>query len=134
MVHASFPGGRSGATREESGGSFDKKAPSTKGSECHVPNVEWDVRFVAGLGADPDAHAFNPEYFEMEGLKGDEARRALPEDASLAAELAAAAAAAAAKAREGEVRDALYLSGVHKFNACGVPLVVDPGDYGAKGC
>ena len=132
MVHASFPGGRSGATREESGGSFDKKAPSTKGSECHVPNVEWDVRFVAGLGADPDAHAFNPEYFEMEGLKGDEARRALPEDASLAAELAAAAAAAAAKAREGEVRDALYLSVVHKFNACGVPLVVDPGDYGAN--
>ena len=132
MVHASFPGGRSGATREESGGSFDKKAPSTKGSECHVPNVEWDVRFVAGLGADPDAHAFNPEYFEVEGLKGDEARRALPEDASLAAELAAAAAAAAAKAREGEVRDALYLSVVHKFNACGVPLVVDPGDYGAN--
>ena len=132
MVHASFPGGRSGATREESGGSFDKKAPSTKGSECHVPNVEWDVRFVAGLGADPDAHAFNPEYFEMEGLKGDEARRALPEDASLAAELAAAAAAAAAKAREGEVRDALYLSVVHKFNACGVPLVVDPSDYGAN--
>ena len=64
--------------------------------------------------------------------KGDEARRALPEDASLAAELAAAAAKAAAKAREGEVRDALYLSVVHKFNACGVPLVVDPGDYGAN--
>ena len=73
MVHASFPGGRSGALREESGGS---KAPSTKGSEFQFPNVEWDVRFVAGLGADPDAHAFNPEYFEMEGLKGDEARRA----------------------------------------------------------
>ena len=129
MVHASFPGGRSGALREESGGS---KASSTKGSEFQFPNVEWDVRFVAGLGADPDAHAFNPEYFEMEGLKGDEARRALPEDASLAAELAAAAAKAAAKAREGEVRDALYLSVVHKFNACGVPLVVDPGDYGAN--
>jgi len=129
VVHASFPGGRSGALREESGGS---KAPSTKGSEFQFPNVEWDVRFVAGLGADPDAHVFNPEYFEMEGLKGDEARRALPEDASLAAELAAAAAKAAAKAREGEVRDALYLSVVHKFNACGVPLVVDPGDYGAN--
>ena len=129
MVHASFPGGRSGALREESGGS---KASSTKASEFQFPNVEWDVRFVAGLGADPDAHAFNPEYFEMEGLKGDEARRALPEDASLAAELAAAAAKAAAKAREGEVRDALYLSVVHKFNACGVPLVVDPGDYGAN--
>ena len=30
------------------------------------------------------------------------------------------------------MRDALYLSVVHKFNACGVPLVVDPGDYGAN--
>ena len=124
MVHPSFPGGRSGALRD---------GPSSKDSDGAIDAAfEWDVRFVAGLGADPDARAPNPEYFELEGLRDDAQRRALPEDASLAAELAAAAAAAAAKAREGEVRDALYLSVVHKFNACGVPLVVDPGDYGAN--
>ena len=124
MVHPSFPGGRSGALRD---------GPSSKDSDGAIDAAfEWDVRFVAGLGADPDARAPNPEYFELEGLRDDAQRRALPEDASLAAELAAAAAAAAAKAREGEVRDALYLSVVHKFNACGVPLVVDPSDYGAN--
>ena len=119
MVHPSFPGGRSGALRD----ARDADPPSS--------NLEWDVRFVAGLGSDPNACACNPEYFAMEGLEDEEAKRDLPKDESLAAELAAAAAKAAAKAREGEVRDALYLSVVHKFNACGVPLVVDPSDYGA---
>ena len=119
VVHPSFPGGRSGALRD------------ARDADLSKTNLEWDVRFVAGLGSDPDACACNPEYFAMEGLEDEQAKRDLPEDESLAAELAAAAAKAAAKAREGEVRDALYLSVVHKFNACGVPLVVDPSDYGA---
>ena len=114
VVHPSFPGGRSGALRD------------ARDADLSKTNLEWDVRFVAGLGSDPDACACNPEYFAMEGLEDEQAKRDLPEDESLAAELAAAA-----KAREGEVRDALYLSVVHKFNACGVPLVVDPSDYGA---
>ena len=144
MARPSFPGGRSGALREgprskdPRGESEDEARRGAADPESlrlgalGFPKLEWDMRFVAGLGANPDARAPNPEYFEMEGVRDDAQRRALPEDALLAAELAAAAAAAAAKAREGEVRDALYLSVVHKFNACGVPLVVDPRDYGAS--
>ena len=144
MARPSFPAGRSGALREgprskdPRGESEDEARRGAADPESlrlgalGFPKLEWDMRFVAGLGANPDARAPNPEYFEMEGVRDDAQRRALPEDALLAAELASAAAAAAAKAREGEVRDALYLSVVHKFNACGVPLVVDPRDYGAS--
>ena len=68
----------------------------------------------------------------MEGLDGgddDSWGLGLPADRTLADDLAHASAIVKRAAVSAETRDALYLSIAHKFNACGVPLVVDPSEY-----
>ena len=95
--------------------------------------ASFDFRNINGLQTPPDQHFSNPEYLKMEMFPEgelDNLHGSLPEDDALADDLATAAAIVKRNALSSEVRDALYLSIAHKFNACGVPLVVDPTDYG----